>query len=308
MTENIKNILSNIDLDGPYFLRNSIVYNVLNNRRNGIEPLKVKTIETLAQETIEFCDINSQNSIEVFNHSDNNLFIFEGQLLKAGHQDRITLVSSLIESRCSNVLLPVACVEQGRSSGKSKYFHHGSLGFPSLRQEISRSLTSDDSNTSEVKVNQRRIWDFIDKSLNSLNVNSHTRSINDLYDQEEAEIIRYTDNISFENDTIGCLLILGKRLILDVFHPDIFSNVSKKLLHGYALEMLLHCESTNDPGKNTLIDWIDSVVSNGKPIRSKGIDLGENIKIEHDTSCGNGLTYNHEVLCLSLYNKCYQNN
>ncbi len=308
MAEDYKNILSNVELDGPYFLRNSIVYNIMNKQKIDRNPLDLVTLEGTTHETVEFCDNKGIDRVEVINHSGNNLFIFEGQLLKAGYQDRVTLVSSLIENNCSDVLLPVACVEQDRNSGESKHFQYGSLGFPSLRQKIASSLTEYTGNASGVKANQQDIWNFIDRSLRTLKVNSQTRTINDLYDHEESEISRYADSVTFQDDAVGYLYVLGERIMVDLFHPVLFSKLNKKLLQGYVLDMLLHNGFTEDPGENYLMDWINSTVTKGQAMYSKGVGLGKNMRIESGSFCGNGLIYHHDTICLSLYNKCYQNN
>ncbi len=304
----ITDTLSHIELQGPYFLRNSVLYAIEGQgRRVHRKPSGVIMLEEgMREQTVELRELASGtvSQIQAHNHSASTLYLPEGEICKAGYQDRVVVLACLVD-KSSIKEIPVACVERDRwsSTSSSANFKDSAIAFPSFRESISRNVSRGKGDTSAISVDQKKIWNFVDKSLAALNIHSQTQSINDLYDQRADDIARYTGDISGNENTRGYVCITGKKMMLDLYRPDVFCKLHHKLMEGYVVESLIQGEvGAVDPGKDRLKEWLVGVSQESEVTRFGGIDLGENIKVENGSSFGTGLLLDGEIVNFSLYN------
>ena len=129
----LKNILDTTQIDGPYFLRNAVIYTLHDTRQTMNDcPPHFITLETgRKRKSVEMKELSpmSIHSVEICNNSDSPLFLLDGEICCAGYQDRILVTSGLIRKHTSKKV-PVACVEMGRSTGRLHIFVTAHWRFP----------------------------------------------------------------------------------------------------------------------------------------------------------------------------------
>lgn len=301
----LKNILDTTQIDGPYFLRNAVIYTLHDTRQTMNDcPPHFITLEAGRQEnSVEMKELSpmSIHSVEICNNSDSPLFLLDGEICCAGYQDRIVVTSGLIRKHTSKKV-PVACVERGRSTGPSANFLPDStLAFPSLRAEVASSL-SRGGNTAQVTINQEKIWAYVEKTLQTLHIQSNTQSIHDLYEQKKNDIVRYAGTASSKKGMRGYICSIGNGMLLDIFDPGLFGMLHQKLINSYVIESLLHSsEMTNPSEVSTIEKWLENIASVGAVQTYRGIDMGKNLRIEGNGIIGSGLILDRQIISFSLY-------
>jgi len=301
----LKNILDTTQIEGPFFLRNAVLYTLHDTCQTINDcPPRFITLETGRQEnSVEMKELspNAIHSVEICNNSDLSLFLLDGEICCAGYQDRILVTSGLIRKHTSKKV-PVACVERGRSTGSSPYFHDSTLAFPSLRAEVASSLSRNDAQPAQVTINQEKIWRYVDKSLATLHIQSNTQSIHDLYEQKKTDIVRYARTASLKKGLRGYICSIGNAMLLDIFDPGLFGMLHQKLINSYVVEMLLQSsEMTNPPEMSTIEKWLENIASVSAVQTYQGVDMGKNIRVEGGGIIGSGLILDQQIISLSLY-------
>ena len=218
----LKNILDTTQIDGPYFLRNAVLY-TLHDTRQRINDSPPRFITLEAGRKGKRVEMKEQSSfaihgIEICNNSDSPLFLLDGEICCAGYQDRIVVTSALIKNHTSKIV-PVACVERGRGTGSSPYFRDSTLAFPSLRAEVASSLSRNDAHPAQVTINQEKIWRYVDKSLTTLHIQSNTHSIHDLYKQKRMISFAMPEVHHQKKGCGGYICGIGNGMLLDIFDP-----------------------------------------------------------------------------------------
>ena len=301
----LKNILDTTQIDGPYFLRNAVLYTLHDTRQTIHDPPpRFITLEAGRQENrIKMKELSpmSIHSVEICNNSESPLFLLDGEICCAGYQDRIVVTSGLIRKHTSKIV-PVACVESGRSTGSSANFLPDStLAFPSLRAEVASSL-SRDGNTAQVTINQEKIWEYVAKSLATLHIQSNTQSIHDLYEQKKTDIVRYAGTASLKKGMRGYICGIGNGMALDIFDSGLFGMLHQKLINSYVIEALLHSsEMTNPSEVSTIEKWLENIASVSAVQTYRGVDMGKNLRIEGNGIIGSGLILDRQIISFSLY-------
>jgi len=172
--------------------------------------------------------------VDIKNDSANDVFIIDGEGIAGGMQNRIAAASMVISSRGSQEI-PVYCSEHGRWSGSKSFAAANEIAYPKIR----RLNTVARSSHQTVACIQSSVWREISRKQKSLNVNSRTQSMQDIYARKEPEL-RHFQEYEPEPDQVGILAATQKRILcIDIFynHP-LFGRFSKKLLISCALESI----------------------------------------------------------------------
>jgi hypothetical protein len=301
----LKNILDTTRIDGPYFLRNAVLYTLHDTCQTiSDSPPRFITLEAGRQEnsvTMKELPPFDIHSVEVRNKSDLSLFLLDGEICCAGYQDRIVVTSGLIGKHTAKIV-PVACVERGRSTGPtSNFLPDSTLAFPSLRAEVASSL-SRDGNTTQVTIHQEKIWAYVAKSLATLHIRSNTQSIHNLYEQKKTDIVRYAGSSSLKKGMRGYICSIGNGMALDIFDPGLFGMLHQKLIDSYVIESLLHSSEMTSPSEvSTIEKWLENIASVSPVHTYRGVDMGENISVQGDGIVGSGLILDRQIISFSLY-------
>jgi hypothetical protein len=102
-----------IHLSGPFSARNLTVFLV--HRNSGVPHLYLTLDEAIKQGKVSLRETNSTNLL-VDNHSNADIFIQAGEIVKGGQQDRMIATDMLVAPGSNNIPLAAYCVEHDRSS------------------------------------------------------------------------------------------------------------------------------------------------------------------------------------------------
>jgi hypothetical protein len=178
----------------------------------------------------EVDESGSVGTLRVKNPLDELVLLYEGEELVGAKQNRILARTILVEAR-SALEIPVACVEQGRWSFRSRQFAPAPrAAYPELRRARHASGTID----------QGEIWCNVAAKQARFHSYSPTGAAESLYHDQRATLDEYVEALPRLDGQAGALIgIAGELVCLDyVGRSDVFAGLYLKLLRGYALDAI----------------------------------------------------------------------
>ncbi|MBN1671922.1 MAG: hypothetical protein JXR37_12860 [Kiritimatiellae bacterium] len=172
--------------------------------------------------------------VAVRNHSDHEVFLMAGEVIRGGRQNRIIRDDVLLPARSDFVFVPVYCVERDRWAGDEPGFESaGVLAHPRLREYSTRGAE------------QGEIWREVDEQLRRANVASPTLDYQRVY--EDARVSGELDACirqfrrRWPRRTVGAVFTHGNRIVCaDIFaDPRVFSQLWEKLCRSQAVDYLV---------------------------------------------------------------------
>jgi hypothetical protein len=264
---------------------------------------------------------------------------FDGEELVGAKQNRILNATVLLG--VGERIIPVSCVEQGRWSRRSAAFTPGKwASHPELRRQKEAQVRSNLSRAEwgaredldqEVRAmsyrsDQGAVWAEVARGSASLRVDSDTGAMADAYAARETELEAITlafsarggeraarvpgqeagesGAVPVEGMVAVAVFLEGRFVCLDALWPaERFAQLYAKLLRGYALESLyrpdLGAAAPADPEAEVL--RLLQELSETKVDEQPGVDLGEDIRLEGRSVLASGLTFEKELLQLSVF-------
>lgn len=104
-------------VSGPHAHDNLAIYFIHGTSAPGPVPLTLT--EALAKGLVEVVETGSVNELKIENKSDEEIFIQAGDIVKGGRQDRVLMMSLLLQPGSGQVPIASFCVEAGRWSARS---------------------------------------------------------------------------------------------------------------------------------------------------------------------------------------------
>jgi hypothetical protein len=104
-------------ISGPHVHENLAIYFIHGTSVPGPVPLTLT--EALAKGRVEVVETGQVNELKIENKGDEEVFIQAGDIVKGGRQDRVLMVSLLLQPRSGAVPIASFCVEAGRWSARS---------------------------------------------------------------------------------------------------------------------------------------------------------------------------------------------
>ena len=258
----------------------------------------------------EISESGTVNEISFENLSDYTIFILDGDILKGAKQNRVANSSVLVAAK-SKIILPVSCIEKGRWGNDSFSFEPtNNVVHKSIRFENSQSLLkSRDEDKMDFKTNQYQVWESVESCLSITNESSDTESLNDLYEHNKADVIKFTKKFKLSNQANGIAIFVGTQLVsLDLFNNDtIFKDYFEKILQTAEIEnrmsinLLLDRINENDV-QNTLSELFEKFSTRTCKVNN-GICLGEESRSKIDSKMFYGLSLEDKVIHQSILTK-----
>lgn len=146
--------------------------------------LKV-ALEGGSAEVTEMSESGVVSELKVVNRGQRRLLIPEGEMLTGAKQDRVVNVTVLVAA-FATFTLPVSCVEQGRWSHVSDNFQATHYAPHSLRTRRNESVRADRMSGGTGHSDQGRVWDDIRETMASMNLDSDTGSLPEVYEKAES--------------------------------------------------------------------------------------------------------------------------
>ena len=172
------------------------------------------------------------------NAADRSVLLVDGEELIGARQNRILNLSVLVGAK-SSVVIPVSCVESGRWRYESRNFRSGHVHMyaearAEKTQDVSRSLRESGSRRGD----QGRVWDNIERKQRSMNVDSSTSSMHDIYEQRQGDLARYQSAFDAKAGQVGAVFAINRRVRgLELFDAaSTFAKFMQKILGSYALD------------------------------------------------------------------------
>jgi hypothetical protein len=191
------------------------------------------------------------------NLSDQPIFVRAGTLLKGGLQDQAVMSTVIVPPHATDLALPVLCVENGRSAGRSgddstTFTTAGTL-LPSEVGTLSL-LTSASASPATLYLRQNGVWLAVDSIRSRLSERlgaaiASPRSPsslplaleNELVEQAQQPFVAALQEAGEAGDISGAVFAVDGRLVAaDVYaSPALFHQMWPKLVRAYAVQSLM---------------------------------------------------------------------
>jgi hypothetical protein len=293
--------LGELKLGEPLFVRNLTVYPLTN---GGGSETKVATLaEGIQARTVRVSELEVPTVEEIIldNQGSEPLFLLDGEEIFGAHQTRVTTTAALIDAETS-VSLPVACIEEGRWEGDSRFQGSFSSTHPRLRSIICRGVNDSLKSARTFRAPQRLVWDEVTRKLTSLKVTSATSSFHDLAATLADETARYAVDASELSNAQGMIVAAGKEILGFEYaaDPGLFKRLAPRVLRGYALDALER-RSVADPPSQKELDGFLGRIRGLEPCAYPGVSLGQDWRFGDRKLVGRALVKSDRILQASFF-------
>lgn len=301
--QTLVDFLDKIKIVEPRFLRNLVIYPLVN---DGKSNFKIKVLDDALQEKDVFItelDNAQIEQVRLQNHSDDRVFVLDGEEITGAWQNRIATTAVFVDAK-SEVLLPTSCVEQGRWAGNKEFTMGHSCSFPSLRALLCKDVTNSLHKTKTFRANQERVWQSVTKKLTSLKIQSVTLSMHDIFQHLKDELSRFSENAKELDQFTGMIATCGEEILcVDLFgYKNLFTRLAPKLLASYGLDAIEKIFTSSSPPTDTVKKFFIHL----QRIRSRlfpSVGLGVELRFQSTKIVGRALLFGEDLLHLSAFPK-----
>jgi len=239
--QEIAQALAGLELGAPQVHRNLALYPLLGDDQSGSGYVLLD--EALARGLARVTEVSEGGSVPELafeNTSAERILLVDGDELVGAKQNRIVNLSILVGAG-KRIVIPVACVEQGRWAWRSREFRAaGRSLFAKARAmkmaRVSESLRRGGSRSTD----QGEVWHFVAEKMAARRVHSATMAMADLYESSERSLADYVRAFRAEPGQRGAVVALDGRVVgLELFDSAAaFARYLEKLVRSYALDAL----------------------------------------------------------------------
>ena len=314
MQQIINQYIGGLKLGRRQSYKNLTVFALLSNYAANLDYLTLD--EALAENLIEVMEVSQGGSVpelKVLNKSDRMVLILDGEELVGAKQNRIVNTTILVAGNTTTVI-PVSCVEQGRWAYRSdKFFSENRIMASKLRARKADQVKQSLKNLGNFSSDQGAIWNGVSEMAFSLNAESPSMAMSEIYRKNAPSIGRYVAHFDLTDSQVGAVFMInGKVAGMDCFgKPETFAKVFKKLVESYALdaidssgkydEKMLRISKT-DAGK------FMETAAGCRVETHRSVGLGIDCRLDADQSAGFALAHEDQVLHMSLFAKAAETN
>jgi hypothetical protein len=216
------------------------------------EPGIITLSEAMQQKKVKVKEIKYQhgadvNTLEITNHSKQNILLSSGEMLSGGKQDRMLSETKIIPPGKGKNYVNVFCIEKGRWDKKPKSFSSNGRADVELRKVM------------DLNKRQSDIWKEIQRRYATVKRTSETWPYLKLYKElikTDSSYLRFFMSKYNASDSAfaGFIAVTGTRII----SCELFSSV----------------ELTRASFFSILLDFIQTAVANGEPPGMRDEDVG----------------------------------
>jgi hypothetical protein len=306
MEKILKNYTNRVRFGKRQAYRHMAVFPVI--MENAPEPDYLTLGEALEDRAIEITEVNEGGSVpelKVNNKSSRNVLILDGEEMVGAKQNRIINVSILIGPK-RTVVIPVSCVEQGRWAYRGAAFRSEERMMASKMRsrkyhDIRESLRAGRG----YQADQSEVWRGVDEMMCSLDCESPTAAMSDIYEQKRRDLEDYLNHFKVVKDQVGVVVMIdGKVMGGDSFgSPEILEKVFTKLVTSYALDALETASRRNRGNSPQAVRQFCKEVQKARMQTHPSVDLGTDIRLENERVIGSALGHEDQILHLSVFAK-----
>jgi hypothetical protein len=264
--------------------------------------------EAIKGDLLEIKELSAAGAVPelmVTNNADIPVLVLDGEELVGAKQNRVVNTTILLKEN-SETVIPVSCVEQGRWSYNSDKFHDSdriaSYNVRNIKSaSVKRSMESSGSFTSD----QHAVWDEVHKLQKSMNIESPTGAMSDVYEAKNEDLENYIEAFNLVEGQNGLLVLVNGKIIgLDVVSSsDAYRNIHKKLIKSYALDSMIQNQDHKSMA-SIRPEYAEAFISNilgCYETKNGSVGYGFDYRYSSDTYIGSSLVYNNEVIHSSFF-------
>jgi len=307
MKSQLSQLINQISFGTPQSYNNLTMVPLLKEEDEKIQYTSLK--KALAENLIEITEVNEVGHVpelKVVNKSDEYILIIDGEQFVGAKQNRIINASILIDKH-SHTIINVACVEEGRWSYKSKNFGDSDFMLEkNIREKKMMSVLTSLKTANYFRADQGEIWDEVHNFQMKVNFRSKTSSMEDAYKSREKELKDFSKSFQVRPMQRGMLIFVDGKIsgIEYLSSKEVFSEYFEKILHSYTAGAFFDQKNVIEQ-----VDYLDEAkkfllsLSDSKESKFKSIGLGDDIRLESNSTLASALIVNDEVIHLVGFNQ-----
>ncbi len=292
--------------------------------------------DALREETAAVTEISAEGRVgelKVVNRGTRPILIPEGEIIMGGKQNRVINITVIVEP-CTEFIVPVSCVEQGRWGDRGDRFRTSYFAAPSLRSVKAASVHASMRSNGTARSDQGEVWRQVDASLAGVGADSPTCSLPDGYAKATERLEGYRRAFDLEEGAIGFLAARGDRILgAELFDaPETLATLWPRLSESYFLESVIRRETeatgnfahagrvraARRPGRagnserptpkprkalrRTATDFLEALSVSTVPAEGASAWPGQ-LAVEMETHIGGGLFYDDRICHLGVFHK-----
>lgn len=256
MTNVIEDNLESIELLDIQQYQNMTVIglNTPNTRPPDLMPLDVG----LSMGLVEITEVDENGSVgqlNVINNAVTPLLLMDGEEIKGAKQNRIINATMIIPAK-SQQIIDVSCSESGRWNYNSQTFKHSHHMASSKVRRSKQESVNNSLRTSNQRIsNQSQVWDDIESTQQSLNIESSTHAQQDTFISLEKDIDDYLKHFPLQQKQNASIIIINNQVIgMELlYNADKYSQYHQRYMESYIIDAITqqdeHADDNVDAAK-----------------------------------------------------------
>jgi hypothetical protein len=257
----------------------------------------------------EITEVDKSGSVpelRFINKSEKMIFIWDGEELRGGKQNRVANTSILVNAN-TTLDIPVSCIEQGRWNFKDQKFKTSKYSIPmEIRKQKNSSVTEHLKYNKRFSSNQGEVWDNIEKFAGNNNAKSKTMAVSDLMESRVEEIEEKIKDFELLEGQNGILIAVNNEVVgLEyISNKKVFSDLFRRILMAYSSDNLgeENSEPDDDKLKCSMNDFLDGIKSTMESEFS-AVGIGKEKRLENSKFEAICLEYQDELVYFSAFRK-----
>ena len=256
MTNVIEDNLESIELLDIQQYQNMTVIglNTPNTRPPDLMPLDVG----LSMGLVEITEVDENRSVgqlNVINNAVTPLLLMDGEEIKGAKQNRIINATMIIPAK-SQQIIDVSCSESGRWNYNSQTFKHSyHMASSKVRRSKQESVNNSLRTSNQRISNQSQVWDDIESTQASLNIESSTHAQQDTFISLEKDIDNYLKHFPLQQKQNASIIIINNQVIgMELlYNADKYSQYHQRYMESYIIDAITqqdeHADDNVDAAK-----------------------------------------------------------
>ena len=303
MRQVIETTLNGVKIGDPVHFKGMSIYPLFQSAKPELDYVMLRT--AFQRGWIHVTEISEGGSVpelKLFNESEYNVLILDGEELEGAKQNRVLNTSLLVLGK-SDLIVPVSCTEQGRWSHVSREFGDSKkVLFKKARANKMESVHQSLKRGGGYRSDQGEVWQDISEVQVNLNAYSPTSAMKHVYDTKQSNIEEYLAAFPFQEGQCGFIAGLGGRLagLEYISKSEGYAEVHRQLVESYTLDSLAERHLEGELTLATAQRFLESVWS-AKAESFPSAAAGTDIRLESEDLIGAALVEKEEVIHLSAF-------
>jgi hypothetical protein len=261
--------------------------------------------EAVSDETANISEVSEAGAVPTLlfeNKAPQPVLLIDGDTLVGAKQNR-TLNTSLLIPPATRIEIPVSCVEAGRWSRRSSHFaaspdHMYASGRARMMHDVHRSMDEGHG----PRADQQGVWGDIDRKMGRMGVESPTRAMNDIFEQQGRSLDTMAGQLTPTQDQVGAIFVIRDRIAgLELFdHPETMALKLPKLVRSYGLDAVDESAVFDACSIQTSEEFL-LVIASAKRTEDRAVGLGVHTRLDGSGLIGTVLVMDGQLIRLSAF-------